>query len=85
MGEVVNVLVAFAVIVFVVRWATSGELRWVHPAGWRMTCIISGKDTSADGQSPAAILGFKPKTVTPEQVSSVALYVILSLCPNSFA
>lgn len=27
MGEVVNVLVAFAVIVFVVRWATSGASR----------------------------------------------------------
>jgi len=25
MGEVVNVLVAFAVIVFIVRWATSGK------------------------------------------------------------
>ncbi|KIP03331.1 hypothetical protein PHLGIDRAFT_111029 [Phlebiopsis gigantea 11061_1 CR5-6] len=53
MSEVVNVLVAFAVIVLVFRWATSG------------------KDSSADGQSPAAILGFRPKTVTPEQVDAV--------------
>ncbi|GJE94005.1 CUE domain-containing protein [Phanerochaete sordida] len=53
MGEVVNVLVAFAVIVFVFRWATSG------------------KDSSADGQSPAAILGFRPKTVTQEQVDAI--------------
>ncbi|EKM53070.1 uncharacterized protein PHACADRAFT_259227 [Phanerochaete carnosa HHB-10118-sp] len=53
MSEVINVLVAFAVIVFVVRWATSG------------------KESSADGQSPAAILGFKPKTVTQEQVDAI--------------
>lgn len=32
MAEVVNVLVAFAVIVFVVRWATSGEKRTVLAA-----------------------------------------------------
>ncbi|THH01012.1 hypothetical protein EW026_g1612 [Hermanssonia centrifuga] len=53
MGEVVNVLVAFAVIVFVFKWATSS------------------KDSPADAQSPAAILGFRPKNITQEQVDTV--------------
>ncbi|KAF7795474.1 hypothetical protein EIP86_006635 [Pleurotus ostreatoroseus] len=53
MGEVVNVIVAFAVIIFVFKWATSG------------------KDTSGDGQSPASVLGFRPKNVTLEQVEAI--------------
>ncbi|KAI0367262.1 hypothetical protein BV20DRAFT_1123576 [Pilatotrama ljubarskyi] len=53
MGEVVNVLVAVAVIVLVVRWATSGS-----------------KDSSG-APSPSAVLGFRPKNVTPEMVETV--------------
>ena len=39
------------------------------PRSGALTCSILGKDSSVDGQSPAALLGFKPKTVSPEQVS----------------
>ncbi|TBU57309.1 hypothetical protein BD310DRAFT_1039980 [Dichomitus squalens] len=53
MGEVVNVLVAVAVIVLVVRWATSGI-----------------KDSNG-APSPSAVLGFRPKNVTPEMVETV--------------
>ncbi|KAH9855492.1 hypothetical protein C2E23DRAFT_813554 [Lenzites betulinus] len=53
MGEVVNVLVAVAVVVLVVRWATSGS-----------------KDSSGT-PSPSAVLGFRPKSVTPEMVETV--------------
>ncbi|KAI0689672.1 hypothetical protein BC835DRAFT_1282515 [Cytidiella melzeri] len=51
MGEVVNFVVAVAVIVIVFRWATS--------------------NTPGGARSPAAILGFKPKTITPEQVETI--------------
>ncbi|KAI0777965.1 hypothetical protein BC629DRAFT_620912 [Irpex lacteus] len=53
MGEVVNFVVAVAVIVLVFRWATSS------------------KDGAGGAQSPSAILGFKPKTITPEQVETI--------------
>ncbi|EMD32463.1 hypothetical protein CERSUDRAFT_143926 [Gelatoporia subvermispora B] len=54
MGEVVNVLVAVAVIVFIFRWATSN------------------KESSESGRpSPAAVLGFRPKNVTVEEVETV--------------
>ncbi|OCH92439.1 hypothetical protein OBBRIDRAFT_726821 [Obba rivulosa] len=54
MGEVVNVLVAVAVIVFIFRWATST------------------KDSSEGTQpSPAAVLGFRPKNVTIEEVETI--------------
>jgi len=54
MGEVVNVLVAVAVIVFIFRWATSN------------------KEPSEGGQqSPTAVLGFRPKNVTIEEVETI--------------
>ncbi|RPD56561.1 hypothetical protein L226DRAFT_480430 [Lentinus tigrinus ALCF2SS1-7] len=53
MGEVVNVLVAVAVIVLVVRWASSGSKE------------------SGGTASPSAVLGFRPKNVTPEMVETV--------------
>ncbi|KAI0338358.1 hypothetical protein BDW22DRAFT_1409556 [Trametopsis cervina] len=53
MGEVVNFVVAVAVIVVVFRWATSS------------------KETTGGAPSPSAILGFKPKNITPEQVDTV--------------
>jgi len=53
MGEVVNVLVAVAVVVFIVRWATSS------------------KDAPDGSPSPSAVLGFRPKNVTPEMVETI--------------
>ncbi|CDO76400.1 hypothetical protein BN946_scf184937.g14 [Trametes cinnabarina] len=53
MGEIVNVIVAVAVVILVVRWATSGS-----------------KEGSG-APSPSAILGFRPKNVTPEMVETV--------------
>ena len=52
MGELVNVVVAFAVIIFLFRWITSGS------------------DT-ADDQHQAA-LGFRPKNVSPQMISTVS-------------
>ncbi|TFK37010.1 hypothetical protein BDQ12DRAFT_685669 [Crucibulum laeve] len=53
MGEVVNVLVAFAVIVFLFRWVTS--------------------DSSTPGErSTADTLGFRPKQVTPEMITTIS-------------
>ncbi|RDX49403.1 hypothetical protein OH76DRAFT_1556350 [Lentinus brumalis] len=53
MGEVVNVLVAVAVIVLVVRWASSGNKE------------------NGGAPSPSAVLGFRPRNVTPEMVETV--------------
>ncbi|KAM5543847.1 hypothetical protein V8D89_002464 [Ganoderma adspersum] len=53
MGEVVNVLVAVAVVVLVVRWASSGS-----------------KDGNG-AASPSTVLGFRPKTVTPEMIDTI--------------
>lgn len=78
MGEVVNVLVAFAVIVFVVRWATSGASH--HTAARPTTESGTGKEV--DPNSPAALLGFKPKNVSPEQARippSNAILTVLTL------
>ncbi|KAF8347425.1 hypothetical protein F5887DRAFT_955762 [Amanita rubescens] len=52
MSELVNVVVAFAVIIFIVRWATSGS--------------NSAERTAAD------TLGFRPKNVTPEMVTTIS-------------
>ncbi|KAH8823439.1 hypothetical protein DL96DRAFT_1744220 [Flagelloscypha sp. PMI_526] len=54
MAEVLNVLVAFAVIIFVFRWVTSGG---------------SG-DPASD--KTAEILGFRPKNVTREMISTIS-------------
>ncbi|KAJ2991994.1 hypothetical protein NUW54_g8045 [Trametes sanguinea] len=53
MGEIVNVIVAVAVVILVVRWVASGS-----------------KDASG-APSPSAVLGFRPKNVTPEMVETV--------------
>jgi len=52
MGEVVNVLVAFAVIVFLFRWVTSTS------------------DTTE--RSAADTLGFRPKTVTDDMITTIS-------------
>jgi hypothetical protein len=41
MGEVVNVLVAFAVIIFLLRWITSGEV--LSSSDTTITAISSGR------------------------------------------
>ncbi|KAL6302922.1 hypothetical protein BKA93DRAFT_827016 [Sparassis latifolia] len=69
MGEVLNVLVAVAVIVVIVRWATSST----HSLSFVRVAIILSvlcKDAPA-GQSPASVLGFQPRTVTPDMVDTV--------------
>ncbi|OSC98844.1 hypothetical protein PYCCODRAFT_1438832 [Trametes coccinea BRFM310] len=53
MGEIVNVIVAVAVVILVVRWATSGS------------------KAESGAPSPSAVLGFRPKNVTPEMVETV--------------
>ncbi|KAF8703095.1 hypothetical protein AX14_014207 [Amanita brunnescens Koide BX004] len=52
MGELVNVVVAFAVIIFLVRWVTSSS-------------------TAAD-RTAADTLGFRPKNVTQEMVTTIS-------------
>lgn len=64
MGEVLNVIVAFAVIVFAVRWATKGLLLTLN-SHLRILTITSGKEQP---NSPGAVLGFRPKHVTDEMV-----------------
>ncbi|KXN85653.1 Coupling of ubiquitin conjugation to ER degradation protein 1 [Leucoagaricus sp. SymC.cos] len=56
MGELVNVLVAFAVIIFLFRWATSGN---------------TPGDQSRP-RSPAEVLGFRPKNVTQEMITTIS-------------
>ncbi|KZS87065.1 hypothetical protein SISNIDRAFT_461238 [Sistotremastrum niveocremeum HHB9708] len=55
MTEIVNVVVAFAVIALVVRWATKSR-----------SDAAPGRP-----RSPATILGFRPQRVTDEMVTSV--------------
>jgi coupling of ubiquitin conjugation to ER degradation protein 1 len=64
MGEVLNVIVAFAVIVFAVRWATKGPS---HALGYHLLVMIlvSGKEQP---NNPGAVLGFRPKHATDEMV-----------------
>lgn len=57
MSEVVNVLVAFAVIIFLFRWITN--------AG-----SDSGSD---EQRRAANMLGFRPKRVTPDMIESVSV------------
>ncbi|KIY52181.1 hypothetical protein FISHEDRAFT_35833 [Fistulina hepatica ATCC 64428] len=56
MGEVVNVVVAFAVIVFIVRWMTAGGSEPAAPGQ----------------RTPSDVLGFRPKAVTQDMVDAVA-------------
>lgn len=65
MGEVLNVIVAFAVIVFAVRWATKGSLHLPRYLLLIFTPLSLGKDQP---NSPGAVLGFRPKNVTDEMV-----------------
>jgi len=68
MGEVVNVLVAFAMIIFLLRWVLSGELhtQYVNQLSSSSYPLI-GKD-STEQRSAADVLGFRPKAVTPDMV-----------------
>lgn len=64
MGEVLNVIVAFAVIVFAVRWATKGPPHTMSSRLLGLTLAL-GKEQP---NSPSAVLGFRPKNVTDEMV-----------------
>ncbi|KAH7912886.1 hypothetical protein BJ138DRAFT_1147204 [Hygrophoropsis aurantiaca] len=55
MGEVVNAIVAFAVIVIIFRWATSS----------------SNSNASPNARSAISALGFRPKNVTQEMVDQI--------------
>lgn len=55
-SEVVNVIIAVAVIYFVVKWATGGS---------------SSSGNNPTDANTARLLGFRPKNVTPEMVASV--------------
>lgn len=71
MGEVVNVLVAFAVIVFVVRWVTSGAL---PPSG----CNVDSTDIPRRRQGlrrwpvPLGYPWFQTKDCNPGAGNNVA-------------
>ena len=68
MGEVVNVLVAFAVIVFIFRWVTSSMFNpddTIYPAP--SSYHVPGSE-STEQRSAADTLGFRPKNVTQEMV-----------------
>jgi len=56
-AEIVNVIIAVAVIYFVVKWATSGG--------------TDSSANTAGGPDVAKTLGFKPKRATPEMIASV--------------
>jgi coupling of ubiquitin conjugation to ER degradation protein 1 len=66
MGEVVNVLVAFAVIVFIFRWATSSKFISLHSNIRVLNFRFLGNDTAE--RSAADTLGFRPKPVTQDMV-----------------
>jgi hypothetical protein len=67
MGEVVNVVVAFAVIVLIVRWATaSSAFQSFCDRPLLFSSIRGGEST--EEQAAARALRFRPKKVTPEMV-----------------
>ena len=94
MGEVVNVLVAFAVIIFLFRWVTSGTgsqlcsrntALTVSPH--RLTSTFIPGNTSNDPsrpRSPAEVLGFRPKNVTQDMVRTPPGWSIGRICRNHF-
>jgi len=66
MGEVVNVIVAFAVIVILFRWATSSKsFRSLISRG---VLICGTGNESPEERSASASLGFRPKNVTQNMV-----------------
>ena len=69
MSEVVNALVALAVIVFIFRWATSG--RSCPPPRCSHSPPPSAPSPSSHSPSAIAALGFRPKHVTQEMVPPI--------------
>ena len=75
MSELVNVVVAFAVIIFIVRWATSGAIYLSLSLSLSLSvCITQQANRLALGSNSAErtaadTLGFRPKNVTPEMAS----------------
>jgi hypothetical protein len=83
MGEVVNVLVAFAVIIFIFRWATSSKytacgswnsfIRFCFWCTAGAYCCCPGSD-STERRSAADTLGFRPKPVTQDMVRFTCIF-----------
>jgi coupling of ubiquitin conjugation to ER degradation protein 1 len=75
MGEVVNVIVAFAVIVILFRWATTSK--WISEDHGGPTelivfmCVCVANESQ--GRSAGASLGFRPKPITQDMVRSFLL------------
>jgi coupling of ubiquitin conjugation to ER degradation protein 1 len=65
MGEVVNVVVAFAVIILVVRWATTSSASRSSVVSPLSFSITRGGESTTE-QAAARALRFRPKKVTPE-------------------
>ncbi|KAF7324795.1 CUE domain-containing protein [Mycena kentingensis (nom. inval.)] len=65
MAEIVNVLVAFAVIVFVFRWLTSGIATRLE-----LLFLICAPGSDSD-RSAADTLGFRPKNVTQDMIDTI--------------
>lgn len=83
MAEVVNVVVALVVIVFVVRWATQtgASCNTNTRAPSEILCPCLGEDTPE--QAAARSLKFKPKRVTPEMVRThVPCVGVINLAPH---
>ena len=75
MGEVVNVLVAFAVIVFIFRWVTSGTFNSSssdsildeYPTRFFFLQFVLGSDSTGQ-RTVGDTLGFRPNNVNQEMV-----------------
>ena len=76
MSEVVNVLVAFAVIVFLFRWVTSGTCSLPVYADMEcLNCALGSDSSGQDAQSArraADALGFRPRNVTNDMVCTTS-------------
>jgi hypothetical protein len=71
MGEVLNIVVAVAVVALVFRWATSGSYCFSHCSntdGCRFA--IAGGGQQSGQPNPGAVLGFRPRNVTEEMVNA---------------
>lgn len=68
MSEVVNVVVAFAVIVFIVRWATRNSKRTLPRSTKNLLQYFSLGGSSDEAIRARNVLGFRPKTVTDQMV-----------------
>lgn len=72
-----NVVVAFAVIIFLLRWITTGERRGSSPSDSprHLRICMLGKDSS-EQRSATDVLGFRPKKVTPDMVRNPFVFFL---------